>query len=358
MRGQIKVIIAVVVVIGLILGVVAYTLSLERESGKEVTLTFTYQQSDHHLAAFIILEKHWIEEMAAEKGYKVTIVEESFPSGPPQMERFMAGAIDVAYVGAAPVVSEVAQALALEKEGKSVPKAVIVAAVNTQGSALVLRPELAETYEGPQSLKGKTLGTFPPGSIQDSLLKNWLEENGLKVGKDVMVISGTPPELIDLLATGKIDGAFLPSPGPEIAQIRGIGEIVETSADIAPGHLCCVLALSDRFIANYPELAEIVVKAHIKATSFIKEHPEEALEIGAAKLAKLWNYDIEFVRKILRLSLIKNVTGLEFTADPHAVAEKTIKYVEIQYELGYIPEKPTLNQLFNFTLYDKVVAEA
>jgi len=342
----------IVIVVG---GIIAYFAFVGPPPSREITIHFTYQQSDHHLAAFIILEKGWIEEMATEKGYKVTIVEESFPSGPPQMERFMAGAVDVAYVGAAPVVSEVAQALALEKEGKSVPKAVIVAAVNTQGSALVVRPELAETYKGAESLKGKTLGTFPPGSIQDNLLKEWLAKNGLKPGEDVTVISGTPPELIDLLSTGKIDGAFLPSPGPEIAEIRGIGRIVETSEDIAPGHLCCVLALSDRFIEENPELAEIIVKAHIKATEYIKENPEEALEIGSVKLAKLWNYDVNFVREILRKSLVENVTGLQFTADPHAVADKTMKYVEIQYRLGYIPEKPTINDLFDFTLYDEAV---
>ncbi|RLI28425.1 MAG: sulfonate ABC transporter substrate-binding protein, partial [Candidatus Hecatellales archaeon] len=210
-------------------------------------------------------------------------------------------------------------------------------------------------YKGAESLKGKTLGTFPPGSIQDNLRKEWLVKNGLKPGEDVTVISGTPPELIDLLSTGKIDGAFLPSPGPEIAEIRGIGRIVETSEDIAPGHLCCVLALSDRFIEENPELAEIIVKAHIKATEYIKENPEEALEIGSVKLAKLWNYDVNFVREILRKSLVENVTGLQFTADPHAVADKTMKYVEIQYRLGYIPEKPTINDLFDFTLYDEAV---
>ena len=60
-----------------------------------------------------------------------------------------AGELDVAYVGAAPVLTSLATGL----------DAKIVAGVNTQGSDLVVRNDLV--YTGPQSLKGTTIAHVP-----------------------------------------------------------------------------------------------------------------------------------------------------------------------------------------------------
>jgi hypothetical protein len=74
-----------------------------------------------------------------------------------------------AYVGVAPPIAALYEDL----------DAKIVAGVQTQGSALVIRPELVDEYEGPASLKGKTIATFPPGSIQHTVLSKWFLDNGI-----------------------------------------------------------------------------------------------------------------------------------------------------------------------------------
>ncbi len=91
------------------------------------------------------------------------------------MQAMMAGDLDVAYVGAAPVLTALSQGL----------DAKIVEPVQINGSSLVLRPEYK--YESPKDLKGLNIATYPPGSIQDTLLREWLKENGLDPEKDVTI---------------------------------------------------------------------------------------------------------------------------------------------------------------------------
>ena len=55
----------------------------------------------------------------------------------------------------------------------------IVAAVNINGSDLVIRPGVP--YGGPQSLSGLRIATFPKGSIKDIVMKKWLQENGVEI---------------------------------------------------------------------------------------------------------------------------------------------------------------------------------
>lgn len=45
--------------------------------------------------------------------------------------------------------------------------------VNINGSDLVPAPNTV--YNDPKSLEGKIIGTFPVGSIQDTILKKWLQ---------------------------------------------------------------------------------------------------------------------------------------------------------------------------------------
>ncbi len=136
------------------------------DTGTVTDLRIGYQPSTHQTAHMTAMEKGWWQEDLAPLGI-TKVTDYSFPTGPPEMQAMLGRNIDIAYVGSAPFISALASGL----------DAKIVAAVQTQGSDLVLRPEIP--YTSPQDLKGLTIGTFPPGSIQDTLLRNWLQENGL-----------------------------------------------------------------------------------------------------------------------------------------------------------------------------------
>jgi NitT/TauT family transport system substrate-binding protein len=133
----------------------------ENMSGKISTLRIGYQPSTHQIAEMVASEKGWWAEDLLPFGI-TNIKEFEFPTGVPEMQAMVAGELDMAYVGTAPPISAISAGL----------PAKIVAAVNINGSDLVLRPDLV--YNGPASLAGLTIGTFPPGSIQDTVMKKWL----------------------------------------------------------------------------------------------------------------------------------------------------------------------------------------
>jgi NitT/TauT family transport system substrate-binding protein len=329
---------------------------------RHVTIKFSYQPSDHHLPAFIMLSKKWIESEAARLGYNVTVVEKPFPSGPPQVERFLAGDIDVMYVGAAPAISAVAKYLEAKQAGRSIPQAIIVAIAQYHGSALVLKPELK--YAGPESLIGKVIATYPPGSIQYTIMINWLQNNGLKPGDlgdpnaniYIKPVSG-PQEQVELLSTGKVDAILTPSPTPEICEIKNIGKIAVSSGDMVLNHPCCVLAVSREFYEKYPDLAKLLVKLHVKAERYITENTVEAIEIGASKLSELWGYNITFTRYVLMKVFTDNKTRIIFNPDPSRAENGLTMFVNAMYNMGLIKIKPEVNDLINKSIYSEIIKE-
>ena len=152
-------------------------------------------------------EKGWWVEDLAPYGIK-EVKDYEFPTGAPEMQAMMAGDLDVAYVGAAPVITALSQGL----------DAKIIAPVQIQGSNLVLRPEYE--YNSPADLKGLKIATFPTGTIQDTLLREWLKQNGLDPEKDVTIIGMGPGDAITAISAKQVAAVFLPHPSPNHRKSR------------------------------------------------------------------------------------------------------------------------------------------
>jgi NitT/TauT family transport system substrate-binding protein len=67
-------------------------------------LRIGYQPSTHQMAEVTAMAKGWWQQDLAPYGI-VNVSDKVFPSGPPEMQAMLAGELDVAYVGAAPVLS-------------------------------------------------------------------------------------------------------------------------------------------------------------------------------------------------------------------------------------------------------------
>lgn len=297
-------------------------------------LTFGYQPSTHQIAYMTAKEKGWWEEDLAPFGVE-KINENEFGTGAPEMQAMLAGDLDVAYVGAAPVITALSQGL----------DAKIIAAVQIQGSNLVLRPEFG--YETPEDLKGLSIATFPPGTIQDTLLRNWLKENGLEPEKDVFIKGMGPGEAISAISAKSVDAVFLPHPAPAIIESEGNGRSIVASGEMNANHACCVLVASGELIREHPELVEQIVATHIKATEYNKANVDEAAQIFADKTG----WEVEKVQKSLA-----DWDGA-WIADPELIVDSTIQYTEIQYELGYIQKSLTKEEVFDTSFYEAATQE-
>ena len=292
-----------------------------------------YQPSTHQVAEMIAMEKGWWQQDLAPYGVK-NVTDYVFPTGAPEMQAMLAGELDVAYVGAAPVLSAVSTGL----DGK------IVAGVNTQGSDLVLRTGL--NYTGPESLKGLKIATFQAGTIQDTVLRDWLQANGVDPDKDVQIIGMGPGDAVTAITAGKVDAVFLPHPSPSIVEASGAGKIIVQSGEMYPGHTCCVLVVSGKLIRENPEIVEQIIRTHVNATEFAVANPDEAAAIYAAKTGA----DVNVVKESFR-----NWDGA-FVTDPAAIVDPVMDYAEIQYELGYIKKPLTQDDLFDLTFYRNATA--
>lgn len=295
-------------------------------------LNIGYQPSTHQIAHMTAMEKGWWAEDLAPFGIE-GINEHEFPTGAPEMTAMLAGDLDVAYVGAAPVISALSKGL----------DAKIVAGVQTQGSNLVLRPEIP--YMGPEDLKGLKIATFPAGTIQDTLLRSWLEENNIDPENDLDILAMGPGDAITAISAGRVDGVFLPHPAPAIIESEGNGVPVMASGDMSPDHACCVLVVSGELIRENPALVEQIVKTHIKATEYNKDNVDEASAIFAAKTG----WEVEKVDKSL-----EDWDGV-WISDPNQVVDSTVEYTTIQYDLGYIDTPLTKEDIFDLSFFEAVM---
>jgi NitT/TauT family transport system substrate-binding protein len=293
-------------------------------------LRIGYQPSTHQMAEVTAMAKGWWQQDLAPYGV-VNVSDKVFPSGPPEMQAMLAGELDVAYVGAAPVLSALTTGL----------DAKIVAGVNTQGSDLVVRNDL--DYTGPQSLKGTTIGTFPPGSIQDTVLRDWLKKNNLTPDKDVFIKGMTPGDAVTAILAGKVDGIFLPTPSPSTVVNQGKGKIVVHSGEMYPHHTCCVLVVSGKLIREHPEIVRQIIRTNDKAVAWNQQNLDEAAEIYSTKTGA----SLADVKASL-----KEWDG-SWASDPNVIVEPVLDYAKIQYELGFIKKPLTKEEIFDLTFYQK-----
>ncbi len=299
--------------------------------GEKTIVNIGYQPSTHQMAFMTAYSKGMYNETLAPLGIK-EVKAFSFPTGAPEMQAMLAGDLDFAYVGAAPFVTAVASGL----DGK------IIAAAQTQGSSVVLRTGL--NYTAPADLKGLTIATFPAGTIQDTILRTWLKEQGLDPEKDVKIVAMGPGDATTAIMAGKVDAVFLPAPSPTTIEEAGAGKIIIQSGEMSSNHVCCVLVASGKMIREHPDIVAEVLKVHEKATVYNKENWGEA--------AKYMEQMTAMNSSVILKSL--NEWDGNWVSDPHIILESVTNYAKDQAALGYITANLTADDLIDTSFWDKM----
>lgn len=116
----------------------------------------------HHLALYVALKEGYLNQVFDKVELK------QFPNGVAIMEAFRLGELDAAYLGGAPAT--------LKRINDGI-KIRIVAGVNNEGSAIIVRGDVSK----PEDLAGKTVAIPGFGTVQDFLMRKVLAEGGLTV---------------------------------------------------------------------------------------------------------------------------------------------------------------------------------
>jgi len=308
-----RIVLSLIAIVSIALIVIFAGCVEEKAPSKMTTLYMGCQPINHQTAAMLASEKGWWEEDLAKFGIEKVEMKE-FSSGPPEMHAMLAGDLDVAYVGMAPPISAMYEGL----------DAKLIAGVETRGDALVIRSDLADKYNGPHSLKGMSIATYPPGSIPHTILSKWLLDNGIDPEKDVDVKAMGPSDAVTAIGAKAIDAAFICTPYPSMIEEAGYGRIVTVGDEMWPNHACCCLVASGEMISEHPDMVKQIIKTHIRATDYINKHPEEAGEV----FGKRYNINVSVIMHSL------NVTGMCWIHDPHLEIDDGLEYARVIYELN------------------------
>ncbi|MBE0527270.1 MAG: ABC transporter substrate-binding protein [Candidatus Thorarchaeota archaeon] len=225
-----------------------------------------YLNKDLHQLALQVAVKNGLFER---EGLNIQL--EEFGNGGYVMDAFLAGEIDMGYLGVAP---------ALVKRLNQDIDITILAAVNMEGSAIMV---LKSEYDAGHvttiaDLVGKEVLHPGPATVQNFLLRLALNQSGLSMA-NITAASAIPAAMADSLTPST--PAFIAwEPFNALAQYEGKAVPLVLSSEIWPRHPCCVLASDNTFMANNPELVQQVVDIHAEAETWIIANPDEAIAIA------------------------------------------------------------------------------
>ena len=306
-----KKIIAIVVAVIAIAAVGGYFLM----GGANETVTIGYLPSDHDAALFVADA----QGKFSQNGINTKMVE--FNNGGDLMTAMASGDVDVGYVGITPVLSSIE---------KGVPVKVISAA-QTEGSGIVVSQNSGITSVA--DLAGKKIATPGEASIQHMLLKYYLSQNGMSID-DIKVSAMKVPSMNDALKTNKIDGMITFEPYVTIAKENGAKELAG-SADILPGHPCCVVVASDKFLDAHPNETKKILEIHENATAFINNNTDEAAGLLPDNIVS----NVELEKKAL--AGFPLISGLNDT-----FKKDVIDFMNLEVDLGVLKNPIPQDKIF------------
>jgi len=150
----------------------------------------------------------------------------------------------------------------------SLPIKTHVASVqNVNGNAITLSVKHKERRD-PKTWKGFKFGIPHEHSMHAMLLRYYLAEHGLDPDKDVELRVYPPPDSVANMAAGNLDGMLFAEPWGQRAVFEGVGFLHLLTRDIFPGHPCCTLAVTEKFIKENPNAYGAMFRAVVRATEF------------------------------------------------------------------------------------------
>jgi len=271
-----------------------------------VRIRMGYLQSDlHQLAAFVCLDKGLYKT----EGLDVTVAG-IFRAGPEEMSAFASRDLDFGYVGEAPATVAVANRVADIK---------IIAQANLEGSAVVVHKD-----SGLKTLKdlvGKTVAVPGYATVQDFLFRRALTGNSIALNS-VNTIIIKPPEMIPALNTKQIDAFVAWEPYPAKAVTSGASCLLAVFSEMWRTHPFCFVVVNTQFMNKNPQSVRGIIGAHIKATRFILDNPDEAVQAGV----KFTGMDAETVKLAMK--------NIKYEYDPDI--QGVLEYVTFLSERGHL----------------------
>jgi len=275
----------------------------------------------------------------------------AFESGPNMIQALSSGTLDVYAAGLAPL---------LVARSKGIDVRVIAATV-VEEMGFAASANFAPYFEGHppaeafKAFRAKTgrpakLATQPIGSGPHTTLNYWLYEI-IKADKaDVQIVEMGIDATQGAIATGAVEGGSIREPALTIVRKQNPKiKLIATGAEMFPNFPGVVIAVLGSFADKNPKAVDNLVRVTVRATSLLREHPEQAVRhVGAA-------FGKGLVPDDILLQALKS-PQTQFTSDPRRIIESTAKLQAYQVKLGALAKAEPLDGLFALPVYDRAVA--
>jgi ABC-type nitrate/sulfonate/bicarbonate transport system substrate-binding protein len=254
------------VVILVALALIAWSASGCKPPGKQASsrekITFAYATIPNATLVHIAFAKGFFSEV----GLDATPQPHAF--GKLALESVMEGKADLATVGDTPFVFAV-------MNGKKITTIGAIQSSN-RNEVIVARQDRGITK--PSDLLGKKIGVTL-GTTGDFFAYSLLLFHGVD-GKQVTRIGMNPGDMAEALSTGKVDAVSTWSPFRQQMQKKLGSNGVTFFGETLYTETFCVAAPQE-YAGKNPETIKKVLRALIKAETFVKQHPEESQRLVA-----------------------------------------------------------------------------
>jgi NitT/TauT family transport system substrate-binding protein len=292
---------------------------------------------------FVIDGEGW----AKQEGLDLQLIR--FQAGTQAIQALAAGQLDAYLAGVLPLL--VARAKGVDVK--------VVAAAAIEELQLVARGPFLSAADGvdiktaiaqftqSQGRKPK-IAAQPQGSVPDTLLRYFLE-----------VKSGVDAQAVDIVGLdidaaqqaflgGSVDAAVLREPALTVVRDRvPTAKVLVTGHDFMPNQPGSVLAIYQPETPRGAEIAEKLLRLHLRATEFIKMRPQHAAPyllkaLGAGILA-----EAQIERALAGSSS-------SFVTDPSQIVDSVAKLQDFEVNLGIVKKATPIADLFDLTTYRRI----
>ncbi|WP_096388938.1 ABC transporter substrate-binding protein [Halopenitus persicus] len=271
------------------------------------------------------------------------IVGQEFTDGPAIIQALGGGDIDVAMFGIVPSIIAIDRGLPVKVTAANIQEMLGIMADEEFQS--LWEEHGADAFAVWEERTGSPFefGTFPQGSTPDVFLRYWLSDGlGLDPESDVTITEINGANAVwQAIANGEVDGTSIMEPVPTIASEEGSSvSLFKTAAEIMPGQPGAVVTMSDT--VRESDLAGQFLSAHVRATEFIQENPDET----AVHVEEGIGMPEERARTALESPLSNFIT------DPREIESGTEVFARFAEANDQTDERRTIDEIFDYNIYE------
>ncbi len=263
------------------------------------------------------------KDLGLYKKYGLNVEYNEFRVGPETMQAFLAGKLDLAYIGPTPPIIGVANNNARLK---------IIAGASKGGmSILTLNKDIRSVSD----LYGKTVCTPQKGNTQDVIFTSIILPKFRMDGRDLQILYTPASQMPAMLEKGSADACVAYEPYVSLLVLNYNATIIyDWNETFGGDYPTAVLIASDDFIRDHPKELRSFLRAHAEAADILNADPEFSNQL----LSKY--YDLSDVNEILarKYGLPLEIVRMSRARLIYSYSVDTdimMKYAEFANEAGY-----------------------